>query len=73
MNKVNKPRFQDTDRTRAGPNQKSRSPPKRLDDDMPRKNSHQIEDFDSDYADDNIPDRKAIQKRAQDSVRGSVR
>ena len=49
---------------------KSKSPPKRLDIETPVK-QQPIDDFDSDYGDDNIPDTTEIQRKALESVRGS--
>ena len=56
---------------KKGPQDKSESPPKRLDLDSQTRELPQIDDFDSDYEDDFIPDTEDIKKKAQQSIRES--
>lgn len=53
------------------PRETSESPPKRLDVDSQVNAPQQIDDFDSDYEDDFIPDTTEIKKRANESFRDS--
>jgi hypothetical protein len=56
---------------RTGFGSKKISPVRPLDYKTPKKKAHPVEDIDSDYGDDNIPDQKAINRKVSESLRES--